>query len=466
MHYAVKYDQDLRRSLWSDAISGRIRGPAGSAITRAGQQVVVRSDRGTELGDVLCPASERTALFLPNPAQGEILRLATAEDREQEVRLAEDREPVFATCHELIAKRRLQMDLVDVEMIHGRERVVFYYLAEKRVDFRELVKDLARVLRTRIEMRQIGVRDEAKLLADYGDCGKPVCCNTHLTRMPPVSMKMAKIQKTTLDPAKISGRCGRLKCCLRYEYDTYRTMERTLPAVGSQVVTPKGQGRVVAQEILAQKLVVEFEDQRRIIVGRDDILSSRAAEGTNRRPARPRRYRPGRLRIRAELEMTAGCTEDRAHEFSRRAGPDHRGRPSLLDRSLRVRPRGSQSRQHVKLKRKARNRDKSRSNEPDQTRRPSSSQSKKAPVSGHVSGRELCDSVRRLALRQFGSMAATVLNHWGVRSTSDIGDIVYNLIAAGDLEKTPSDSRSDFDEVFDFEKALKSKFSLPADDFA
>jgi cell fate regulator YaaT (PSP1 superfamily) len=243
------------------------------------QQVVVRSDRGIELGDVLCPVSEKTSRFLPNPAQGEILRVATPEDLEQETRLAEDRNPVFATCHELIAKRHLQMNLVDVELIHGRERVVFYYLAEKRVDFRELVKDLARVLRTRIEMRQIGVRDEAKLLADYGDCGKPVCCNTHLTRMPPVSMKMAKIQKTTLDPAKISGRCGRLKCCLRYEYDTYRTMERTLPPVGSRVVTPKGQGRVVAQDILVQKLVVEFEDHRRIIVGRDDILSADPPKG-------------------------------------------------------------------------------------------------------------------------------------------------------------------------------------------
>ena len=250
-----------------------------------GQQVVVRSDRGIELGDVLCPVSEKTSKFLPNPAQGEILRVATPEDQEQEARLAEDRDPVFATCHELIAKRRLQMNLVDVELIHGRERVVFYYLAEKRVDFRELVKDLARVLRTRIEMRQIGVRDEAKLLADYGDCGKPVCCNTHLTRMPPVSMKMAKIQKTTLDPAKISGRCGRLKCCLRYEYDTYRTMERTLPPVGSRVVTPKGHGRVVAQDILVQKLVVEFEDHRRIIVGRDDILSADPPKGRNVAPS-------------------------------------------------------------------------------------------------------------------------------------------------------------------------------------
>ena len=164
------------------------------------------------------------------------------------------------------------MDLVDLEIIHGRERVVFYYLAEKRVDFRELVKDLARALRTRIEMRQIGVRDEAKLLADYGDCGKPVCCNTHLTRMPPVSMKMAKIQKTTLDPSKISGRCGRLKCCLRYEYDTYRELEEMLPATGSIVSTSLGRGRIVGQEILAQKVVVEFEDHRRVIVGRDDLL--------------------------------------------------------------------------------------------------------------------------------------------------------------------------------------------------
>ena len=246
-----------------------------------GQKVVVRSDRGTELGDILCPATERTARFLPNPVHGEILRLVTAEDGVLEARLAEQRDAYFTTCQELVARRRLQMELVDVEVIHGRERVVFYYLAEKRVDFRELVKDLARALRTRIEMRQIGVRDEARLLADYGDCGKPVCCNTHLTRMPPVSMKMAKIQKTTLDPAKISGRCGRLKCCLRYEYETYRALESELPAVGATVVTAKGRGRVIAHEILARKLVVEFEDRRRIIVSSDDVLAVESAKGRN-----------------------------------------------------------------------------------------------------------------------------------------------------------------------------------------
>ena len=120
------------------------------------------------------------------------------------------------------------MQLVDVEHIFGGERIVIYYLAENRVDFRELVKLLAGEFQTRIEMRQIGVRDEAKLLADYGDCGKPVCCNTHLVQMPPVSMKMAKLQKATLDPTKISGRCGRLKCCLRYEYEMYEQKELPL----------------------------------------------------------------------------------------------------------------------------------------------------------------------------------------------------------------------------------------------
>jgi cell fate regulator YaaT (PSP1 superfamily) len=238
-----------------------------------GQTVVVRSDRGTELGDILCPATDRVLRMLPNPARGEMVRQATDADHAREAQLQIDRDSAFKTCQDFAAKRRLQMDLVDVEIILGRERAIFYYLAEKRVDFRDLVKDLASVLRTRIEMRQIGVRDEAKILADYGDCGKPVCCNTHLSKMPPVSMKMAKLQKTTLDPSKISGRCGRLKCCLRYEYDTYQELERDLPPVGSAVVTANGQARVVAQEILAGKLVVEFEDRRRIIIGPDKILS-------------------------------------------------------------------------------------------------------------------------------------------------------------------------------------------------
>ncbi len=270
--YVVRYGQ--MRFL------GEFRGLDGQDHER-GQRVVIHSDRGVEMGEVLCPATDRTALFLENPFRGEILRVATAEDLASEARLPERQRVGFTTCREFIGRRRLQMDLVDVEVIFGSERMVFYYLAEKRVDFRELVKDLARTFQTRIEMRQIGVRDEAKLLADYGDCGKPVCCNTHLSRMPPVSMRMAKIQKTTLDPSKISGRCGRLKCCLRYEFDTYRAFERELPAVGSKVVTSRGQGRVFALEVLARKLVVEFDDRRRIVIGPDEILGVEKSKSRN-----------------------------------------------------------------------------------------------------------------------------------------------------------------------------------------
>lgn len=266
---------------------------------RRGQRVVIRTDRGIEIGEVLCPATDRTATFLEHPVRGDILRPATGADLEHEASLAGAQKDVFSTCQELISRRRLQMELVDVDILFGRERIVFYYLAEKRVDFRELVKDLARAFRTRIEMRQIGVRDEAKLMADYGDCGKPVCCNTHLTAMPPVSMKMAKLQKTTLDPAKISGRCGRLKCCLRYEFDTYRSLERQLPPVGSMVTTTKGQGRVVAQEILSQKLVVEYEDRRRIIVGCDEIQS---AEPPRRRSSSTERSGKGREALYGQAE--------------------------------------------------------------------------------------------------------------------------------------------------------------------
>ncbi|MDP6723428.1 MAG: regulatory iron-sulfur-containing complex subunit RicT, partial [Pirellulaceae bacterium] len=132
---------------------------------------------------------------------------------------------------------------------------------------------LAAELQTRIEMRQIGVRDEARLLADYGDCGKPVCCNTHLSKMPPVSMRMAKLQKATLDPTKISGRCGRLKCCLRYEYDTYSELQKELPPVGADAVTSNGRVRILNQEILTQQLLVSTEDNRRVLIDAAEIMS-------------------------------------------------------------------------------------------------------------------------------------------------------------------------------------------------
>lgn len=245
-------------------------------------EVLVRSDRGIEWGQVLCPATEKTRAYLNSKkSAGRILRAAHDQDLKSRDELEEKERREFAVCGEMVARRKLQMQLVDVEHIFGGERIIFYYLAENRVDFRELVKELAREFSTRIEMRQIGVRDEAKLLADYGDCGKPVCCNTHLSEMPPVSMKMAKLQKATLDPTKISGRCGRLKCCLRYEYDNYREYQRELPKVGATVTTKEGQGRVLAQEILAQKILVSFESGTTKMTDANDILTVVSSKARN-----------------------------------------------------------------------------------------------------------------------------------------------------------------------------------------
>lgn len=243
--------------------------------------VIVRTDRGLEAGELLCEATEAVATTLPDAPRGPILRPMTANDSHELVRLHDQERREFQVCVRCIAQLGLQMELVDVEHLFGGERIIVYYLAEGRVDFRELVKLLAGEFQTRIEMRQIGVRDEAKLLADYGDCGQPVCCNHHLVTMPPVSMKMAKLQKATLDPTKISGRCGRLKCCLRYEFETYEHLQKELPALGSQVVTKEGPGRVVGQEILASQVLVETEARTRILVDVADIVRP------TREPERP-----------------------------------------------------------------------------------------------------------------------------------------------------------------------------------
>lgn len=251
---------------------GEFAPPAGAEFAR-GARVVARTERGQELGEILCPSTPQAVSHLPEPTGGEILRAMTAEDCRQEERIKENSRKQFETAGRLVADHHLAMQLVDVEPLFGGERIIFYFLADKRVDFRELVRSMAREFQTRIELRQIGVRDEAKLKADYGDCGKPVCCNTHMTVMPPVSMRMAKIQKSTLDPSKISGRCGRLKCCLRFEQDVYDEFQKELPGVGSRVVTAKGQGRVLAQEILARKVLVEFEDGRRLPVAAGEILT-------------------------------------------------------------------------------------------------------------------------------------------------------------------------------------------------
>ena len=256
--------------------------PRGQDRFARGMRVIARTQRGLEAGDVLCEAPDDVAEKMANSPGGQIVREMSADDQNELTHLHAKERAEFDVCRREVARLNLAMELIDLEHLFGGERVVVYYLAEERIDFRDLVKALASEFQTRIEMRQVGVRDEAKLLADYGDCGQPVCCGTFLSEMPPVSMKMAKVQKATLDPTKISGRCGRLKCCLRYEYDTYEELQRDLPSIGSDIVTANGRARVLGQEILAQQLLVQMEDNRRLLIAAGDVLSV-IKQGTGRR---------------------------------------------------------------------------------------------------------------------------------------------------------------------------------------
>ena len=239
---------------------------------RYGDEVVARTNRGTEIGTVLCEATPVAFEAMEEPTKGRIIRRMSQDDRTQQQRMESGAAKDMAVCQRCVDALKLSMELVDTERLLGGERFIVYFLADGRIDFRQLVRDLAKEFQTRIEMRQIGVRDEAKLLADYGDCGQPICCANFLSKMPPVSMKMAKLQKATLDPSKISGRCGRLKCCLRYEYDTYEELANELPSPGTHVLTREGNVKVVAQDLLAGQLTVKTEDNRRIIISSGDVL--------------------------------------------------------------------------------------------------------------------------------------------------------------------------------------------------
>jgi cell fate regulator YaaT (PSP1 superfamily) len=249
---------------------GVFSAPAGQSFRR-GMKVIARTERGLEAGEVLDEAPAEAVGQLIDQPTGQILRVMSAEDENELARIQKHAAKELEICQRFVDQLELKMQLIEVERIFGGERIVIYYLADNRVDFRELVRLLAGEFQTRIEMRQIGVRDEAKLLADYGDCGCPVCCNTHLVQMPPVSMRMAKLQKATLDPTKISGRCGRLKCCLRYEYDTYEEIQKLLPPLGSMVITPEGRAKVVGQEILGRQLQVMTEDHRRLTLPLEQV---------------------------------------------------------------------------------------------------------------------------------------------------------------------------------------------------
>jgi len=241
-------------------------------------KVVVQSERGIEIGEVTF-GSPRDRESSAAPA-GWVLRRATVQEMEEHQRINEPPVPgpEFRFCEERIAALDLPMRLVDVERPFGGGKIIFYFTADGRVDFRALVRDLAKRYRTRIEMKQIGVRDEAKVLGDIADCGRQLCCRTFLTRLQPISMRMAKVQKTTLDPAKISGRCGRLKCCLRYEYDAYIALRANLPRAGARVALDGRTGVVVGIDILSQEVSVLLDEGERLNVHVEQIRPE-AADG-------------------------------------------------------------------------------------------------------------------------------------------------------------------------------------------
>lgn len=239
---------------------------------RKGDLVVIRSSRGVEFGEVLSVVKEiANADSIEN--LGEVLRKATLEDEEKQKKILDEMIPVeFKFCQKKIKEHKLLMKLASVEHLFGTKKIIFYFLANGRVDFRELVKDLAKEYQARIEMKQIGVRDEARLLADYQHCGQELCCRAFLKNLEPITMKMAKNQKATLDPSKISGRCGRLLCCLRYEDKVYEDLKHVLPKKGSIVKTAKGVGEVINYDVLQQQVTIELENKNKIHVSVHDII--------------------------------------------------------------------------------------------------------------------------------------------------------------------------------------------------
>jgi cell fate regulator YaaT (PSP1 superfamily) len=232
--------------------------------------VMVETERGPELGFVARPPLERDPRYFTKPLK-RILRLAEEGDMEQGRRnLFRERE-AKRICLEKIEEHKLPMKLIGVESFLDGSKIIFYFVSEGRVDFRSLVKDLAGIFKTRIEMRQVGVRNEAKMIGGMGTCGREFCCCAFLKEFEPVSVKMAKEQNLALNPQKISGACGRLMCCLAYEVGTYTELKKDLPKVGKRVVTPQGAGKVIQQSVIHRKVRVALDDGKEVEAGLEEI---------------------------------------------------------------------------------------------------------------------------------------------------------------------------------------------------
>lgn len=247
-----------------------------------GDEVVVPAARGVGFGRVVTPIREVPEGDLDEPLK-KVMRRASDRDKARQKENMQKKEEAYRTARRLIQKHELPMKLVDVDYVFDGSSIVFYFTAEGRVDFRELVKDLASTLKARIELRQVGVRDEAKMVGGLGPCGRDLCCSLFLSDFNPVSIKMAKEQDLPLNPSKISGICGRLMCCLKYEVAAYEEFNKKAPAVGSEIDTEHGVARVVGYHVPKNMVVVEVEGGRREDVSLDDIKP--------RKDQRPRKRR-------------------------------------------------------------------------------------------------------------------------------------------------------------------------------
>ena len=239
----------------------------GKFHVKKGDKVIVETARGVEFGHVVAGIKEVPDEEIMQPLKS-VIRLATEEDKRNEEKNREKEREAFEICLEKIRKHELDMKLINAEYTFDNNKVLFYFTADGRIDFRELVKDLAAVFRTRIELRQIGVRDETKIRGGIGVCGRALCCHTYLSEFAPVSIKMAKEQNLSLNPTKISGVCGRLMCCLTNEQETYEALNSKLPAIGDMVTTPEGlKGEVQSVGVLRQqvKVIVNLDNEEKEI---------------------------------------------------------------------------------------------------------------------------------------------------------------------------------------------------------
>lgn len=319
-------------------------------VFKCGAKVVLQTDRGIELGEQVslsCNGCNKSVsreqikqyVNASGPEfyrlrSGRILREATGQDIDDAAHLNAHAQDDIDRCRMLAAQLDLDMKIVTVEYLLGGERVVYYFRSEQRVDFRELVRELAQHHRTRIELRQVGARDEARLVADYEICGRECCCKNFLKKLRPVTMKMAKLQKSTLDPAKVSGRCGRLRCCLRYEHEGYEELDRKLPRIGKRVETGFGPAVVVDRQILTQLVLVRTEDQQEYAIPIEELNGGAKSPATRpepppepaeppaEEPQRSGRRKPRRSRSRKRPDGAAPQGEQPGADGSQPGAPD------------------------------------------------------------------------------------------------------------------------------------------------